>query len=420
MSSHSLGIDVGTSGVRAAVIDEGANVLAFASTRFSALGGDPRAPATWRRALEATLHQLSAEFDLARVDALAVDGTSGTMVAIDGDGEPIGPARIYDEPCEDPAVLARIEAHAPPGAAALGSTSALARVLLMQDRPGAARVIHQADWLTGILSGRFDRTDENNALKTGYDPMLRQWPDWIVRAGAQIVKLPRVFQPGTPIGAAGPFAERFGLTARTRVCAGTTDGCASFLATGASEAGDAVTALGSTLVIKLLCDVPVNAPEYGVYSHRLGERWLAGGASNTGGKVIEALFPGEDLQALSAGLRPEEPTGLHLYPLARPGERFPINDPCFPPQLTPRPPEPERFFQAVLEGIAEIEALAYRRLEELGAPPIRSVRSIGGGAANAGWTRIRQSLIDAPFKTALSQEACVGVALLAQQRNAGA
>ena len=420
MRSYSLGIDVGTSGVRAAVIDENANVLAFASTRFSALGGDPRAPATWRRALEATLRRLGIDCDLTRIAALAVDGTSGTMIAIDGDGEPIGPARMYDEPCDDPAVLARIEANAPPGSAALGSTSALARVLLMQDRPGVAKVIHQADWLTGILSGRFDRTDENNALKTGYDPILRQWPDWIARAGAQIAKLPQVSQPGTPVGDAGAFAQRIGLTARTRVCAGTTDGCASFLATGACEIGDAVTALGSTLVIKLLCDAPVNAPEYGVYSHRLGERWLAGGASNTGGKVIESLFPGEDLEALSAALRPEEPTRLHLYPLARPGERFPINDPALPPRLTPRPPERARFFQAVLEGIAEIEALAYRRLEELGAPPIRSVRSIGGGAANRGWTQIRRGLMTAPFATALSQEACVGTALLARRPGFGA
>ena len=75
------------------------------------------------------------------------------------------------------------------------------------------------------------------------------------------------------------------------VHAGTTDGCASFLATGARRAGEAVTALGSTLVIKLLSDKPIFAPDYGIYSHRIGETWLLGGASNTGGKVIEHLFP---------------------------------------------------------------------------------------------------------------------------------
>jgi sugar (pentulose or hexulose) kinase len=393
MNACALGIDVGTSGVRAAVLKASGEVTGFAATKFAALEGDPSAPATWRRALKATLARLGGECDLGQVDALAVDGTSGTMVAVNEEGEPVGPARMYDEPCEDVAVLDRIAAAAPAGSPALGRTSGLARVLMMQDRPGVARVIHQADWIAGMFSGRFDVSDENNALKTGYDPLTRQWPDWIARTGASLAKLPDVRPPGARIAGAGALAQRLGLRASASICAGTTDGCASFLATGARAIGEAVTALGSTMVVKLLSDTPINAAEYGVYSHRLGNLWLAGGASNTGGKVIEALFPDADLVALTASLQPEAPTGLHFYPLIRPGERFPINDPDLPPKLTPRPAETERFFQAVLEGIAEVEALGYRRLRELGAPKLESVR--------------------VPFRPAQSQEACVGAARLA-------
>jgi sugar (pentulose or hexulose) kinase len=409
-----LGVDIGTSGVRAAVLDEAGDVVGFAATKFASTGGHASAPATWRRATEATLAALGDEADLACIGAFAVDGTSGTMVAIDADGDPIGPARMYDEPCDDIAVLDRIAAVAPEGSPALGWTSALARVLTMQTRPGVWKVVHQADWIAGILGGRFDQSDENNALKTGYDPILRAWPDWIARAGAQLHKLPTVHPPGARIASVGAVGQQFGLPAAALVCAGTTDGCASFLATGAGETGDAVTALGSTLVIKLLSDTPIQAADYGVYSHRLGDRWLVGGASNTGGKVIEALFPG-DFDALTAALRPEAPTGLHYYPLLRPGERFPINDPRLEPRLAPRPLERERFFQAVLEGIGEVEALAYRRLRELGAPPLKSVRSIGGGGANTAWAKIRQGLIGAPFLPASSQEACVGAARLARR-----
>ena len=413
MTKQALGIDVGTSGVRAAVIDASGAVAGVAATKFAATVGDPSAPATWLGALAATLSKLGAECDLGRIGALAVDGTSGTMVAVDSQGAPIGPPRLYNEPCDDRAILDRIAAAAPVGSPALGRTSALARVLMMQDRPGVAKVIHQADWIAGILCGRFDLSDENNALKTGYDPHLRQWPDWMARTGAHLTKLPTVHRPGAAITRLGAFAEKFGLPASAWLCAGTTDGCASFLATGAGQIGDAVTALGSTLVIKLLSDKPVNSAEYGVYSHRLGDSWLVGGASNTGGRVIEALFPEGDLEALTAALRPGEPTGLNFYPLTRPGERFPINDPELPPKLTPRPPGRERFFQAVLEGIGEVEALAYRRLRELGAPTLKCVRSIGGGAANLPWARIRQGLIGAPFLPTLSQEACVGAARLA-------
>ncbi len=322
------------------------------------------------------------------------------MLAVDRFGEPVGRARMYDEPCNDEAVMRAIAEHAPAESAARGATSALARVLMMQGRPNVRHMLHQADWISGKLSGRFDRSDWNNALKTGYDPVAARWPDWIERTGADLGKLPVVLEPGAPIGPVSPEAVGLGIPESVIVHAGTTDGCASFLATGASEAGDGVTALGSTLVVKLLCDHPIFAPEFGIYSHRIGSNWLAGGASNTGGKVIEQFFPRDRLAELSAGMKPENPTGLSYYPLPKPGERFPINDPKLPPRLEPRPKDDTTFFQAILEGVAEVEALAYRKLAELGAPPLRSVRTVGGGAANSAWTKIRERKLRAPFKRA--------------------
>jgi sugar (pentulose or hexulose) kinase len=180
----------------------------------------------------------------------------------------------------------------------------------------------------------------------------------------------------------------------------------------AAAIGDGVTALGSTLVVNLLCQRPIFAPQFGIYSHRIGATWLAGGASNTGGRVIEHLVPRDRLALLSAALKPDRPTGLNYYPLVDPGERFPVNDLALAPRLEPRPSDEATFFQGVLEGLAQIEALAYRRLRELGGPPLRSVRTVGGGAANDGWTRIRQRILLVPFEKALSQQACDGVARL--------
>jgi sugar (pentulose or hexulose) kinase len=415
-----IGIDVGTSGVRAAALaDDGATVgsAAVAMETF----GDATAPATWWTCVRAVISKLGSSCELSQVRALAVDGTSGTMLAVDRVGEPVGPARMYDEPCTDEAVIRAIAEHAPAESAARGATSALARALMMQSRPGVRHMLHQADWISGKLSGRFDRSDWNNALKTGYDPIAARWPDWIERTGADLRKLPVVLEPGAAIGQVSAEAVGLGVPESAIVHAGTTDGCASFLATGASEAGDGVTALGSTLVVKLLCDHPIFAPEFGIYSHRIGSKWFAGGASNTGGKVIGQFFPRDRLAELSAGLNPERPTGLNYYPLLKPGERFPINDPKLPPRLEPRPEDDATFLQAILEGVAEVEALAYRKLAELGAPPLRSVRTVGGGAANSAWTKIRERKLAAPFKPAESQEASAGVARLALQslRNLG-
>ena len=367
MGACVIGIDVGTSGVRAAALAEDGATVGSAAVAMAAFG-DATAPDTRWRCVRAALTELGSSCDLGQVRALAVDGTSGTMIAVNRLGEPVGPVRMYDEPCNDEAVMRAIAECAPADSAARGATSALARALMMQGRPGVRHMLHQADWISGKLSGRFDRSDWNNALKTGYDPVAARWPDWIERTGADVGKLPVVLEPGAPIGPVSPEALSLGFPASAAVHSGTTDGCASFLATGAADVGDGVSALGSTLVVKLLCDRPICAPEFGIYSHRIGSAWLAGGASNTGGKVIEQFFPRDRLALLSTSLKPDTPTGLKYYPLVKAGERFPINDPELAPRLEPRPRDDAAFFQAILEGIADIEARAYRKLAELGRP----------------------------------------------------
>ncbi len=228
--------------------------------------------------------------------------------------------------------------------------------------------------------------------------------------------LPRVLVPGTPFAEIDPrIASELGLSKTARITAGTTDGVAAFIATRADVPGDAVTSLGTTLVVKLLATQPIFAADQGVYSHRLGERWLAGGASNSGGGALLAHFSAVDMERLTPQLRPAEPTGLDYYPLPKPGERFPIADPTLAPRTTPRPAEDHRFFQALLEGVASVEALAYRRLAALGAPPLRRVVSIGGGAKNAAWTEIRRRALGVDVTTAEQTEASYGAALLALQ-----
>src|SRR5262249_34407704 len=149
------------------------------------------------------------------------------------------------------------------------------------------------------------------------------------------------------------------ISADAVIVAGTTDGCAAFLATGASEAGEGVTSLGSTLVLKLLSDRPIFAPEQGVYSHRLGERWLVGGARTSGGGALLRFSDGAGMRELGGRLGPDQPTGLDFYPLPAAGERFPIADPKLEPRVSPRPADDATFFQGLLEGIAAIEARAY-------------------------------------------------------------
>ncbi|WP_046118837.1 FGGY-family carbohydrate kinase [Ensifer aridi] len=409
-----LGVDMGTSGARAVAMTAAGEIVASASAKLAAFSDHHRDPLGWWQAVQAALEDTLAAIDPMRVRAIGIDGTSGTMLPVAADGAPLATPLMYNDPVDDAAILETIAAHAPKESAAHGATSGLAKVLSFQSLPGVFRVIHQADWLAGHFTGLYDVSDENNALKTGYDPVARCWPDWLARTGARVDLLPEVLPAGGPVATISPpAAEALGLPRDVVVVAGTTDGCASFLATGADRPGDGVSALGTTLTVKMLSDKPLFAPEYGLYSHRIGDMWLAGGASNSGGAVLAAHFSAERIAELSARIDPRTETGLDYYPLTKPGERFPIADPQLAPRMEPRPADDAEFLQAILEGIAGVERLAYERLVSLGSPELRSVRTVGGGAKNTTWTAIRERKLAVPFLPALSEEAAAGTARLA-------
>jgi sugar (pentulose or hexulose) kinase len=410
-----VGIDLGTSGIRAAAIDDDGHSLGLGAYK-STVAEAARDPSQWITGVESCFAQLRAEVDLSGVMAVSVDGTSGTVLALDQSGAPIEPAALYNAPVPSPEILASIDEHAPHSSPARGASSPLGKAIDLHRRLSPARIVHQADWLAMQLGDGTALSDENNALKTGYDLDSNSWPEWIARAGLPLDLLPAVRPAGSPVCTTGSWARALGLPAACQVHVGTTDGCASFLATGASEIGDGVTALGSSLVLKLLSAKRIEAPQFGIYSHRVNGMWLAGGASNTGGAVIKALLPDADLDALSARINPETPTGLSYYPLARPGERFPVSAPDLQPRVLPRPDDDAVYFQGLLEGISDIEARGYGILEQLGGPPLASVRTVGGGAANHAWARLRMRRLGVPFLPAQSVEAAVGVARLALGR----
>lgn len=415
-----IGIDFGTSGCRAAAIDAAGEPLAIATATLPAprpepAGGVAQDPETWWEATVTVLRHLTRQLCGYRTVGVCIDATSATLLLTAGDGTPLTQALMYND-CRAQSAAQQVAAQAPASSPARGATASLAKALhlaLALPNEAEAWALHQADWITGRLSGRFGFSDWNNALKLGFDPEAERWPDWIARLRLGGVHLPAVLAPGTPIGPlTTESAAATGLSAETQVVAGTTDSTAAAIAAGVERAGDAVTSLGSTLVLKVLTPTPIADPERGVYSHRLGDLWLAGGASNSGGAVLRQFFDDAQIRALTPQLRAEHPTGLDYYPLPAVGERFPYNDPQRPPRLAPRPADDARFLQGLLEGIAAIEANGYRLLHARGAPRPKAILTTGRGADNPAWSRIRERLLGVPVQAARVQEPAYGSALL--------
>lgn len=410
-----LGIDFGTSGARAIAIDSAGNPGVEVSYRFE--GSDSKLPDLWQTALFDLIDQIPVQARLL-IKAIALDGASGTVLLSDAQGRPLCEPLLYNDgrAIDQAKALADL---APSGHVVLSPTSSLAKLLWLSQQPEFSQarfLMHQADWLAFLLHGQPGVSDYHNSLKLGYDPALEQYPTWMNQMPQLLPLLPRVLAPGTPIGSVrADVANQLGIAPDCQVCAGTTDSIAAFMASGAQIPGEAVTSLGSTLVLKLLSHTRIENSEYGIYSHRLGDLWLVGGASNTGGAVLRQFFSDDQLTELSSQLDPTQESPLDYYPLSKPGERFPIHDPHLQPRLHPQPQNRVEFLHGLLESLARIEAQGYQRLEKQGATPLTKVYTAGGGASNLAWETIRQHQLQVPVEKSTHTAAAYGAAHLAAQ-----
>jgi sugar (pentulose or hexulose) kinase len=269
---------------------------------------------------------------------------------------------------------------------------------------------HQADWLMGWLLGDWRWGEEANNLRLGWDLQAGAWQGAI---GQQpwSAALPQICASGSRLGClSSAAAQALGLPADGQVVAGSTDASAAVLAAD-PQPGDGVTVLGTTLALKQFSPQPIRAA--GVSCQRLAGRWLVGGASNAGAGVLRQFFSDQQLLELSRQIDPRHPSGLALRPLPRVGERFPVDDPALQPILEPRPVSDALYLHGLLEGLARMERDGWRRLQELGAPPIRRVISLGGGARNPQWRAIRQRLLGVPVLNRPEASAARGMARLA-------
>ncbi|MEG3958288.1 FGGY-family carbohydrate kinase [Microcoleus sp. herbarium2] len=415
-----LGIDFGTSGARSTVIDSQGTIHCETEYTFAHNGQQqPELPSLWQNALWDSIDQIPPAIRN-QVRAIALDGTSSTVMLCNTDGIPVCEPILYND-ARGAAVTEKLRAIAPHNHTVLSATSSLAKLLWFQDfREETAPTVflHQADWLAFLLHGKLGISDYHNALKLGFDVDTLSYPNWLTQgiAGAATPELPQVVAPGTPVGEVrAQVGDRFGFPRDCMVCAGTTDSIAAFLASGVNLPGEAVTSLGSTLAVKLLSHTRVDDSRYGIYSHKLGDLWLVGGASNTGGAVLRHFFTDVELDNYSTQIDPAQESLLNYYPLLKNGDRFPINDPNLPPRLEPRPTDSVEFLHGLLESIARIEARGYQLLQEFGATALTKVYTAGGGAKNSVWSAIRKRYLKVPVVTPIHTAAAYGTALLAMR-----
>ena len=399
-----LGLDLGTSGVRIAIINTEKKILHTSSMQY------PLGLERWEDWLVCCISLIKniPIIYKKKLFSCAIAGTSGTLLACKKNGEPLGNALPYflSFP-EYKKELSKLFTKSCSGSSASGSVSRALRLLTLYGNEIILR--HQADWLSGWLLNNWEFGEEGNNIRMGWEISKSAWP-----ANFQRLKwlkcLPKIISSGQILGCISTEkANELDLPRNLKVIAGTTDSNAGVLATYPKRS-DGITILGSTIVIKKFNAKPLSGS--GISNHKLSGNWLCGGASNAGAAILLDFFNLEYIEELSRQINPMNPTGIDLLPLSQKGERFPIDDPDLLPRLNPRPVSDVLFLHAILEGLARIEAKGWQKLHELGAGMPKQIITIGGGAKNLAWKKIREREIGIPIKIC-NRPPAAGVASIA-------
>ncbi len=414
-----IGIDCGTSGIRAIALNAEESCVAQASQPLT-----QQSPQAWWQTTLAVLDelfdQLNSSLDLSRHPiAFSLDATSSSLLLINNQGEPISDVLMYYDARAESAQ--HIKPHLSANSGAQGAQSSLAKAFALSQlwikQDTDWMVCHQADWLMLQLTGQLGISDENNCLKLGYDPVKREWEAAALNFIGN-AHLPQVVEPGNIITELkSTLCQRWKLSQPVVVCAGTTDSIAAFLATGANRIGDASIALGSTLAFKMLSNQPYFDASQGIYSHRLGNQWLVGGASNAGGASLLEKFSLTRLEQLANQTPLADCPISDYYPLPQhcSSERFPhINLTQSQLILSDDLSESQRF-ACVVSGLVKIEALGWQRLSDSCQQPILRLFATGGGMKNSAWALLRETQLPYQHHQPKSDLAAWGAASLANK-----
>lgn len=411
-----IGLDVGTTGCKALLIDEGGRVLSQASRRYAPTtprpGWSEQDPEDWWVAAKACLGEFG------DADAIGLAGQMHGLVLLDADLRVIRPAILWNdqrtvEECREiEDRVGRDRMMAITGNPVLTGFQAPKLLWVRRHEPeNYARIAHALlpkDFIRLRLTGEF-QTDPSDASGTSlFDLSARQWSDEILDA----LDIPKGWLP--------EVCESF-VAPTTNSIVGAGDQAAAAVGTGAVVSGIVSVSLGTSGVVFTALDQPRFDPagRSHTFCHANGGWHAMGVTLSCGGSVKwfrDALRPGasfEDLDRFAASVAPDAGR-LTFLPYLN-GERCPHNDPHARGVFAglSAADDLRTMSRAVLEGVAFSLADAMGVLRELGVGQ-GDVRLTGGGARSGIWRQILADVLQSPCTTLKVDEGpALGAAILA-------
>jgi len=433
---YSLGIDLGTTAVKATVLDAAASVVAFGScptTLMTGHGGlaEQVPEGIWESARKAVAEALAGTHFGPDVRAVSLSAQGGTLILLDETGAPVCNAISWMD--SRPARLGEKLFKGRPGLFYYEKTGwgldfgclPLAQIIRLQhEEPDTLKRVRRVRFVNSYvmehLSGQAVSNPSDAAITMLYSVSQEQWDDELLSlAGVTREMLPRVERSGTVVGTVlGKAAAELGISPEAVVVAGGHDQYCAAYGAACREVGDTIVSCGTAWVLLTMTAEPRFHPEVRLGPARAvsGELWGLLGSCPTAGASVDwfrrAAALGKEpiafkaLEKGAASAKPSAESPVFIPPAGGEGGIVRFSGLGLHHGFG-------HMARAVLEGAAMSARALLVRMQAAGAAPAM-LRAVGGATRSKPWMQMLSDVTGLPLEVAGVQEAAAfGVAMLA-------
>ncbi|MFH6781944.1 MULTISPECIES: xylulokinase [Methylobacterium] len=414
-----LGLDLGTSGLKAVLVDAAQRVVGSATAPLTVSrphpGWSEQDPAQWWAALERALDALKDRHpaELAAVRGIGLSGQQHGAVLLDAADRVLRPCILWND-TRATDECAALEAAFPDlrrvaGNIAMPGFTAPKLLWVRTHEPEifskTARVLLPKAWLRLALTGEAIEEMSDASGTLWLDVAARAWSgEALAATGLDPAAMPRLVEGSAPAGTLRPdLARRWGMATPPILAGGAGDNAAGAVGLGAIRPGDAFVSLGTSGVLFATTDGARPYPEGAVHAfcHALPGLWHQMGVTLSAAASLAwwAGITGADEATLVGEVgRIERPSEALFLPYLA-GERTPHNDGAVRGAFAGLSSGTERpaLTQAVMEGVAFSLRDCLDAVRASGSR-IEAADVIGGGARSEAWIRILASVLDVPLR----------------------
>jgi xylulokinase len=429
-----LGIDIGTSGLRALLVGEngapiGSAEQSFPTSNFHS-GWSEQDPADWTTALETAIATLRAEYPaFADLKGIGVAGQMHGAVLLDADDTVLRPCILWNDTRshrEARTLDAQPDFRALSGNIVFAGFTAPKLEWLRTHEPDmfqrTAKVVLPAGYLNHYLTGDHVADMSDSAGTSWLDVGRREWSGTLLaHSNMRADQMPHLVEGSATAGTLrAQLARDWGLRHEVTIAGGAGDNAAAACGLGVLDEGEGFVSLGTSGVLLLARDRYHPAPQTAVHSfcHAVPERWYQMSVMLSAADSLAWLssITGARAEALTSALGDDlQPPGrVQFFPYLS-GERTPHNDADIRAGFMGLGKDTDRdaLTRAVLEGVCFGLRDGYEALTSGGDRPAY-LFAIGGGSASRYWVSLLATVLKTPLHIPEGREfgAAMGAAKL--------